>query len=133
MVTHLMYLRIPVVVIANLLDLLAIRTIEMPGNIPAIADDLSNAVRSPPDGRTPNDRNRLDHPRVCGEQLIAESLYVTLDTGGITPAFAGNSLLNGHCDYLPRDHPRVCGEQQATATFESVQAGSPPHVRGTAW
>ena len=30
---------------------------------------------------------------------------------GITPAYAGKSLINGRIGEIYRDHPRICGEK----------------------
>ena len=49
-----------------------------------------------------------DHPRVCGEQQVRESI----------------------CG-LRLDHPRVCGEQHHTTAWPVWPGGSPPRVRGT--
>ena len=70
-----------------------------------------------------------DHPRVCGEKLIA-SKRETLCTGSpprvrgkafiaeirtravrITPACAGKSYHARYMVIVIRDHPRVCGEK----------------------
>ena len=71
-----------------------------------------------------------DHPRVCGEKLgtvlctffIAGSpprmrgKVLQVVTGakyyGITPAYAGKSLLSGLYIRINGDHPRVCGEKR---------------------
>ena len=73
----------------------------------------------------------MDHPRMCGEKSLvmrwmsrsmgspprvrgkAGYLAIKRMDEGITPAYAGKSLL---CmDFCPayRDHPRVCGEKQS--------------------
>ena len=73
-----------------------------------------------------------DHPRVCGEQVVAVALVIWaagspprvrgtdalpvsgLRDAGITPACAGNSW-PGLCGHgRSEDHPRVCGEQQGS-------------------
>ena len=49
---------------------------------------------------------------------------------GITPAYAGKSLL---CmDFCPayRDHPRVCGEKYYVTVGKADHEGSPPRMRG---
>ena len=91
-----------------------------------------------------------DHPRVCGEQLIAKIiLFVFLGSpprvrgtvatlefgeagGGITPACAGNSSMGKYTEQAKRDHPRVCGEQLHPVGVGGYGLGSPPRVRGTA-
>ena len=50
---------------------------------------------------------------------------------GITPACAGNRIIDGVEYPLGEDHPRVCGEQRALWPFRADWAGSPPRVRGT--
>ena len=70
-----------------------------------------------------------DHPRVCGEKLLAMNSraifwgspprmrgkgYVGgMISGalGITPAYAGKSLFASACRAAAGDHPRVCGEK----------------------
>ena len=50
---------------------------------------------------------------------------------GITPACAGNSLLEGDNDTADWDHPRLRGEQAVNVCCAVVEAGSPPLARGT--
>ena len=91
---------------------------------------------------------RWDHPRVCGEKQRtlavqdepqgspprmrgkAFQLFFGLVSDGITPAYAGKSLLAA--DYHPtlRDHPRVCGEKTLYNGIRLVVLGSPPRMRG---
>ncbi len=91
-----------------------------------------------------------DHPRVCGEQFTAvlfwmraagspprvrgtgKKLLSFLHRCGITPACAGNRLLNWQKKFPLEDHPRVCGEQQTQTSSQTMGLGSPPRVRGTA-
>ena len=49
---------------------------------------------------------------------------------GITPAYAGKSLLKLLHHVGLRDHPRVCGEKGAPVPNVPVAAGSPPRMRG---
>ena len=49
---------------------------------------------------------------------------------GITPAYAGKSILSPSTDYGVGDHPRLCGEKAGTAGFDSGIVGSPPPMRG---
>ena len=90
-----------------------------------------------------------DHPRVCGEQLIAGTmcsnaigssprvrgtgvLRVSVPVSGrIIPACAGNrnAIVGG--DVSITDHPRVCGEQEPRSQGVGGQVGSSPRVRGT--
>ena len=91
---------------------------------------------------------RWDHPRVCGEKqehrgATAEeqgspprmrgkaSTYTLLvNTGGITPAYAGKSrhLYSFVTDC--GDHPRVCGEKISFFFTGCSPIGSPPRMRG---
>ena len=92
-----------------------------------------------------------DHPRVCGEKLIA-SKRETLCTGSpprvrgkafiaeirtravrITPACAGKSKRIAPSSVLFGDHPRVCGEKAVSVTPIRESSGSPPRVRGKEW
>ena len=70
-----------------------------------------------------------DHPRVCGEKLLAQLRTGSIEgspprmrgkvlrqrqnagTKGITPAYAGKSRRVFHCICNLQDHPRVCGEK----------------------
>ena len=51
---------------------------------------------------------------------------------GITPAYAGKSLLGFLRSGLLRDHPRVCGEKLSFAQTYCFLSGSPPRMRGKA-
>ena len=69
-----------------------------------------------------------DHPRGCGENRLR--LWILIATARITPADAGKTCkrkLNRGCW---RDHPRGCGENTLLKTYRSMQAGSPPRMRG---
>ena len=89
-----------------------------------------------------------DHPRLCGEkfdQLFnvmcavgspppmrgkASSFENPADCSGITPAYAGKSVLQLCQRHEHRDHPRLCGEKQ-TGDSDAVKImGSPPPMRG---
>ena len=90
-----------------------------------------------------------DHPRVCGEQQLANKLNkrgtgspprvrgtveqntLTGTSKRITPACAGNRSCPTVILALYRDHPRVCGEQLFLARRRTLPPGSPPRVRGT--
>ena len=91
-----------------------------------------------------------DHPRVCGEQnqhqqqrgrhlgspprvrgTVAQ-LAQLKESGGITPACAGNRTSALLWRVTVEDHPRVCGEQVMVRKIAGVVGGSPPRVRGTA-
>ena len=49
---------------------------------------------------------------------------------GITPAYAGKSVINGSEWLSSRDHPRICGEKCNQRVRMVEQPGSPPHMRG---
>ena len=89
-----------------------------------------------------------DHPRVCGEKrkdfetanrkkgspprMRGKGCMFCCSPAkvGITPAYAGKSLL---CmDFCPayRDHPRVCGEKYYVTVGKADHEGSPPRMRG---
>ena len=74
-----------------------------------------------------------DHPRVCGEK-VSQRPFRAVSAGspprmrgkgvhgvlqelccGITPAYAGKSLIRTRNMAANRDHPRVCGEKTQTA------------------
>ena len=89
-----------------------------------------------------------DHPRVCGENTLPCDMHSTeagspprmrgklLDRQeyfcltGITPAYAGKTLVTLGQDFPAADHPRVCGENSAPHPFRSIALGSPPRMRG---
>ena len=69
-----------------------------------------------------------DHPRMCGEHLVAVDLNI--DGSGIIPACAG-STTDPSIDSSPNwDHPRMCGEHVGDFLNEFLTSGSSPHVRG---
>ena len=92
---------------------------------------------------------RRDHPRVCGEHLrglhalVAEqgssprmrgtpvSLSSIVNTRGIIPAYAGNTLAAQSSKSSTGDHPRVCGEHLSAMSFVVFIGGSSPRMRGT--
>ena len=49
---------------------------------------------------------------------------------GITPAYAGKSLLTKPKPGSSRDHPRVCGEKWGRIDKRIARKGSPPRMRG---
>ena len=49
---------------------------------------------------------------------------------GITPAYAGKSLLKLLHHVGLRDHPRVCGEKAKAFYMKPLEEGSPPRMRG---
>ena len=89
-----------------------------------------------------------DHPRICGEKnnfrLSRSStpgspphmrgkviLFSVLRVdAGITPAYAGKSLLYHFFRDFARDHPRICGEKCRIIYVLVSKPGSPPHMRG---
>ena len=89
-----------------------------------------------------------DHPRVCGEKLIAlvaspaprgspprmrgkETIRRRKTTcRRITPAYAGKSFQIFPAALPLGDHPRVCGEKCSDRWSFAHVAGSPPRMRG---
>ena len=92
---------------------------------------------------------RWDHPRVCGEHAsrllrlrsrrgssprmrgTPRSTRPQQTSGGIIPAYAGNTssaMLNLSSS---RDHPRVCGEHSLPRLSHWLMRGSSPRMRGT--
>ena len=89
-----------------------------------------------------------DHPRVCGEQALAEvekngivgssprvrGTDLILDLAecrrGIIPACAGNSGGSWRRPSTRRDHPRVCGEQKHTNVSALLLRGIIPACAG---
>ena len=51
---------------------------------------------------------------------------------GITPAYAGKSILIPEIEGLDMDHPRIRGEKLIFVIISTFQPGSPPHTRGKA-
>ena len=52
-------------------------------------------------------------------------------TGGIIPAYAGNTNASLASMLSARDHPRVCGDHFSPTVGESTKMGSSPRMRGT--
>ena len=95
-----------------------------------------------------HNRQKEDHPRVCGEKAVlpmwtntrlgspprvrgkAFSYSARSRAVGITPACAGKSTLRKTAGSTYRDHPRVCGEKAAERAEVGKGRGSPPRVRG---
>ena len=91
---------------------------------------------------------KWDHPRVCGEKFrfILLSLLssgspprvrgkaggcrTAAASSGITPAYAGKSVIRISDGCLRRDHPRVCGEKAHLRKMSCLLLGSPPRMRG---
>ena len=89
-----------------------------------------------------------DHPRACGEQLMA-ARTVPMTAGssprvrgaavhhrhahggeGIIPARAGSSPRRSTSGSATWDHPRACGEQYGLDKLVHDKSGSSPRVRG---
>ena len=89
-----------------------------------------------------------DHPRVCGEHVLAEQIggfnlgssprmrgARDADRGGlggrgIIPAYAGSTIWAARRRATSRDHPRVCGEHHVKRRRPCPRAGSSPRMRG---
>ncbi len=54
----------------------------------------------------------------------------TLKGAGITPAYAGKSVIHELFQPFLRDHPRVCGEKRVVTSATGTGTGSPPRMRG---
>ena len=50
--------------------------------------------------------------------------------GGITPAYAGNTMRRSTARRPRRDHPRLRGEYSSCRSFAILSLGSPPLARG---
>ena len=92
---------------------------------------------------------RRDHPRVCGEHIErAQFNGVRMGSsprmrgtrgghghrqhsGGIIPAYAGNTPIDPDGTDYYRDHPRVCGEHRVHHLGGRGLQGSSPRMRGT--
>ena len=93
-------------------------------------------------------RNLEDHPRGCGENKAAKSIFaaangspprmrgklcavcVKLSLPGITPADAGKTDSCNISYGAAWDHPRGCGENFAAFLRAARTLGSPPRMRG---
>ena len=111
------------------------------GIIPAYAGNTWNLHQSKTAPR--------DHPRVCGEHCqfsflclgvlgssprmrgTPVSLSSIVNTRGIIPAYAGNTLAAQSSKSSTGDHPLVCGEHMVADTLERHGGGSSPRMRGT--
>ena len=89
-----------------------------------------------------------DHPRVCGEKPCCPPLpavrigspprmrgkastHSTIAScTGITPAYAGKSIMDHVMEVRYWDHPRVCGEKLIVPRASDEYPGSPPRMRG---
>ena len=90
-----------------------------------------------------------DHPRVCGKHATIDLTQIfvagspprmreTLEekgfevqSGGITPAYAGNTTNLSLFSWYSWDHPRVCGKHATIDLTQIFVAGSPPRMRET--
>ena len=54
----------------------------------------------------------------------------SIDTVGITPAYAGKSQIFQLALLQPEDHPRLCGEKANPPAAMIFRIGSPPPMRG---
>ena len=66
-------------------------------------------------------------PRMRGKVL---SFANSPTSSGITPAYAGKSLVDWRREHAERDHPRVCGEKPHGSMLCPPILGSPPRMRG---
>ena len=91
---------------------------------------------------------KWDHPRVCGEKRSCHQpeclrpgspprmrgkvsvFSLPPTTFGITPAYAGKSILPHLFDCAGWGHPRVCGEKFFNVSSVWSLTGSPPRMRG---
>ena len=98
--------------------------------------------------RLRRDHERRDHPRVCGEKCKStrqnrakqgspprmrgkeSSRDILQQAVGITPAYAGKSVILASCAACSWDHPRVCGEKLRGRIPRLPSEGSPPRMRG---
>ena len=73
-------------------------------------------------------RQREDHPRRCGENLVTFPFasYVI----GSPPQVRGKPTHTPLPFAILMDHPRRCGENKAFAIIKYSDVGSPPQVRG---
>ena len=114
------------------------------------ADGITPAWAGKSQSKLRGSASRKDHPRVGGEKGEkggrsheqqgspprgrgkAHKLIKQRHVAGITPAWAGKSLLS--CCHFPDtwDHPRVGGEKVRDTKAGSHAQGSPPRGRGKA-
>lgn len=77
--------------------------------------------------RGAKDKRMGSPPRMRGKACL---LATGLHDLGITPAYAGKSVLDVIVYALREDHPRVCGEKISGTMQTTTQKGSPPRMRG---
>ena len=80
---------------------------------------MSDGMRFKVEGSSPRMRGTL-----CERRAVLESL-------GIIPAYAGNTIDERGALRPVRDHPRVCGEHSKNCKICQVFLGSSPRMRGT--
>ena len=96
----------------------------------------------------PDHARRRDHPRGCGEHLVADNPREYVEGSsprmrgarlqqrwnnareGIIPADAGSTVPGGRSSSPTRDHPRGCGEHARVVDAEELLPGSSPRMRG---
>ncbi len=66
-------------------------------------------------------------PRMRGAQCYLKCLFTLI---GITPAYAGRTILWSGLGINHRDHPRVCGAHWDSSLESCLIGGSPPRMRG---
>ena len=114
--------------------------------------NVDSRITPAPAGKTGTDPmsepSKWDHPRTCGENLLAASLSVVIagspphlrgklvfrtfprDSLRITPAPAGKTAPRPSPPPEEPDHPRTCGENRRQPKTTTTRCGSPPHLRG---
>ena len=94
-----------------------------------------------------DDVEKRDHPRIRGKHLSVlygrtfgrgspphtreaqyELIFKSPPTG-ITPAYAGSTMINNPVLAIKKDHPRIRGKHQMNGAVAGVVPGSPPHTR----
>ena len=69
-----------------------------------------------------------------GSPLLARGIQAYEEAqkpyGGITPAYAGNTMRRSTARRPRRDHPRLRGEYSSCRSFAILSLGSPPLARG---
>ena len=90
---------------------------------------ITPAYAGKSDETEPEEDERWDHPRLCGEKTYTlpagkdgtgspppmrgkdKKQLVILCDFGITPAYAGKSFISAPWGWTGEDHPRLCGEK----------------------
>ena len=117
-------------------------------------DDFFVGITPAYAGKRPLTRSTLnsqkDHPRLCGEKAnppaatifrigspppmrgkVSPPDFRNFITG-ITPAYAGKSIIHHSRRFVKWDHPRLCGEKPERSRLYPCREGSPPPMRGKA-